>query len=405
MFNEKMKLMDDVSKNIRKLQEETKGRDRTADEELRFNNLLDEYEKIQKEVEDLRKLNDLEEKRKAYAEPNGTPLAGNPGDEGRGKDADKELRAAAFDKFLHRGIGSLNQEERGLLVADDSQGGYLASPQTFVADVIKAVDDLLFIRQKATVFPLRNSGSLGVPSVDTDMSDADWTPEITSVTADTTLRLGKRELKPNLLTKLVKVSMKLLNSGAINIATFVKDRLAYKIALTQEKAFISGDGVNKPLGMFVASADGITTSRDVVSGSTSGVTADAIVNMAFALKEQYLNKSEWITSREVIKTIYKLKGTTTNDYIWQPGLMGAPATLMGRPYHMSENVPAIASGAYVAVLGDLSKYWIADVMDLAIQVVNELYAATNQVGYIGRMESDGMPVLAEAFARMKCATS
>ena len=31
----------------------------------------------------------------------------------------------------------------------------------------------------------------------------------------------------------------------------------------------------------------------------------------------------------------------------------------------------------------------------------ELYAETGQVGFIGRMESDGMPVLAEAFSRLK----
>jgi hypothetical protein len=30
----------------------------------------------------------------------------------------------------------------------------------------------------------------------------------------------------------------------------------------------------------------------------------------------------------------------------------------------------------------------------------ELYAETNQVGYIGRMEVDGMPVLEEAFSRL-----
>jgi hypothetical protein len=38
-----------------------------------------------------------------------------------------------------------------------------------------------------------------------------------------------------------------------------------------------------------------------------------------------------------------------------------------------------------------------------VQRLVELYAETNQVGFIGRAEVDGMPVLAEAFARLKCA--
>jgi hypothetical protein len=36
-----------------------------------------------------------------------------------------------------------------------------------------------------------------------------------------------------------------------------------------------------------------------------------------------------------------------------------------------------------------------------VQKLVELYAETNEDGFIGRMESDGMPVLAEAFARLK----
>ena len=33
----------------------------------------------------------------------------------------------------------------------------------------------------------------------------------------------------------------------------------------------------------------------------------------------------------------------------------------------------------------------------------ELYAESNQVGFIGRLECDGAPTLAEAFARVKLA--
>jgi HK97 family phage major capsid protein len=56
---------------------------------------------------------------------------------------------------------------------------------------------------------------------------------------------------------------------------------------------------------------------------------------------------------------------------------------------------------YVGILGDFSSYWILDALSMAIQVVVELYAATNQNGYIIQAEIDGMPVLAEAFARVK----
>ena len=42
-------------------------------------------------------------------------------------------------------------------------------------------------------------------------------------------------------------------------------------------------------------------------------------------------------------------------------------------------------------------------MDMTIDVVDQLYAETNQNGYIARAEIDGQPVLGEAFARLKLA--
>ena len=62
------------------------------------------------------------------------------------------------------------------------------------------------------------------------------------------------------------------------------------------------------------------------------------------------------------------------------------------------------AGKYVGLLGDLSQYWIVDALTMSLQVLYELYAETNQVGFIGRLECDGMPVDANAFARVKLAT-
>ena len=57
--------------------------------------------------------------------------------------------------------------------------------------------------------------------------------------------------------------------------------------------------------------------------------------------------------------------------------------------------------AVVAVIGDFSNYWIVDALQMSIQRLVELYAETNQTGFIGRKESDGMIVLTEAFYALK----
>jgi HK97 family phage major capsid protein len=83
---------------------------------------------------------------------------------------------------------------------------------------------------------------------------------------------------------------------------------------------------------------------------------------------------------------------------------GEPDRILNLPVAMSENAPnTMTTGLYVGMLGDFSHYWIADALDMQVQRLTELYAETNQTGFIGRMESDGMPVLAEAFVRVKLA--
>ena len=52
-------------------------------------------------------------------------------------------------------------------------------------------------------------------------------------------------------------------------------------------------------------------------------------------------------------------------------------------------------------VGDFSYYHIVDALNMQVQRLTELYAESNQTGYIGRAEVDGMPVLEEAFARLK----
>jgi HK97 family phage major capsid protein len=77
---------------------------------------------------------------------------------------------------------------------------------------------------------------------------------------------------------------------------------------------------------------------------------------------------------------------------------------LGVPVYASEYAPnTFTTGLYVGIIGDYSQYWVAMALDMRIQRLNELYAATNQVGFISRAEVDGMPVIEAAFARVKLA--
>jgi HK97 family phage major capsid protein len=318
----------------------------------------------------------------------------------------RAARMAAFRKYLRNGpSGMTSEEQRALAVTPDSSGGYLLAPQEFVANLIQALDNMVFIRDAATKYRVSNANGLGVPTLDNDPADFDWTTELATGSEDSTMSFGKRELKPHPMAKRIKISKQLLRTAAIPVEATVMARLAYKLGVTQEKAYLTGDGNNKPLGLFTASADGISTARDVSTGNTTtALTFDGLIEAKMSCKAQYWTKGQWLFHRDAVKMLTKLKDGE-GEYLWRMSVRdGEPDTILGRPLMISEYVPnTFTTGLYVGMFGDFSNYWIADLLDVQIQRLVELYAETNQDGFIGRYEGDGMPVLEEAFARVKLA--
>jgi HK97 family phage major capsid protein len=196
----------------------------------------------------------------------------------------------------------------------------------------------------------------------------------------------------------------LLRRSAISADALVRDRLAYKIAVVAENAFLNGIGTaGQPLGVFTASDLGISTGRDVSTGNTAATpTFDGLKEAKYTMKGQYRGGANWIFHRTIVKLIDKLKDGE-GRYIWQASVVpGAPDMILGIPVRESEYAPnTITGSAYVGILGNFANYWIADALTATIQVLIELYAGTNQNGYLSRMEFDGMPVLEEAFVRVK----
>ena len=331
--------------------------------------------------------------------------------EGDGRET-RDQATLAFDGFrgwLRNGPGVERNDPdafaqfRALSAGVDTEGGYLVAPEMFVSQLIKEIDDMVYLRGWATTQQVAGAESLGIPSLDADPDDADWTTELATGNEDDAMAFGKRALHPHPLAKRIKLSNELLRRSTLPVENIARERLGYKFAVTQEKAFLTGSGAGQPLGVFVASSDGISTSRDVSTDNTaSAVTTNGLLEAKFALKAGHRRNARWLFHRDAIKQIAKLKDSD-NQYIWSGAVReGEPDRLSGLPYFESEFVPStFTTGLYVGILGDFSYYWIADDIQMQVQRLVELYAETNQVGLILRAATDAMPVLEEAFVRVK----
>jgi HK97 family phage major capsid protein len=386
----------------------TKSADMLGSELTEWTNTMDAVDRLEEQI----KLLQREEKAKNFSSGIANILPAAVG--GTSPDEATSKGIEIFNRFLKG--GKISQAEIQTVIAsstnkayqadDPAGGGFLVAPQELSQTVITLMKDLVFMRGLATVIPVPNSESLGVPAIDVDPSDANWTVELGTGAEDTSTVFGKRELRPHPVAKRLKLSKKLIRQVP-NADSLILDRLAYKFAVTEEKAFLTGSGANQPLGVFIASSNGIPTGRDVTAAGASAIVADDLINVVFSLKAQYRRRAQWILHRDILKAVRRLKDTAGN-YIWATGmgpgsgLQGTPGTLMDLPYMESEYAPnTITTGLYTAILGDFTNYWIADALDMSVQVLTELYAEANQNGYIMRKETDGMPVLSEAFARLR----
>ncbi|WP_173186178.1 phage major capsid protein [Paenibacillus alginolyticus] len=377
-------------------------RSMTAEEQQNYDRMDKDFDAFGEDIVRLEK--QLE--REGYMQASSGLSAGKPTPqqpEDKKNARETEAYKKAFNSYVRGGRDAMAPDDFKALQADtDTAGGFVVTPQQFVNDLLKAMDDAVIVRQLARKFTVDKAQSLGVPTLDSDPSDADWTSEV-DTGQETDITFGKRELTPHAVAKLIRASNKLLRSSSIDVEALIRDRLAYKFAVTQEKAFMTGSGVNQPLGLFTASTNGISTTRDVSTGNTAtDIGSDGLIEAKFKLKPQYWKGAQWIFHRDAVKGIRKIKDTT-GEYIWRAGIeTGQPDTILDVPYQMSEFAPnTFTTGKYAGIIGNFDFYWIVDALDMGIQRLVELYARTNQTGFIGRMESDGMPVLEEAFVRVK----
>lgn len=387
-----------IAREAQKLLPE-KGKAMDAETRTKFDAMMADVDRLGNEIETMEREERSAKMLASLAEPEGKPGAAPAGKETR-----EGKKAEGYRSYL---AATNSQEEMRALQMDlDVYGGYTVVPEKFLAELIVAIKAQTSIRGLCTVINVPDAASVGAPTLDTDVSDPTWTQELLVGSEDTSVAFGKRELRPYPLAKYIKVSKKLVRASALNIDALIRDRLGYKVAVTEENAFLNGNGVDQPLGVFTANANGIPiTTYDVSTGNTTTeIKADGLIEAKYALRSAYWQRAKWIFHQNALKQIRKLRGND-GDFLWKAGLSSDRGdTILDVPIVTSEYAPrTFTSGSYVGIIGDFSYYWIADALNTTIQVLTELYAATNQNGYIIRRETDGMPVLAEAFIRVTLA--
>lgn len=352
------------------------------------------YTRMEQEITDLGKEISRMERREALDAqlnlPVNQPLTGKPlnGREtaktGRATD---EYRQNFWD--MMRSKTPMPQVINALQIGTDSEGGYLV-PDEYERILVEALEEENVFRQLAKVIRT-SSGDRKIPVVATK-GTASWIDE-EGAYLESDDSFGQVSIGAYKVGTMIKVSEELLNDSVFDLEAYISREFARRIGAKEEEAFFTGDGSGKPLGV-LAAAGGAETG--VTAASATAITADELIDLFYSLKAPYRRNAVWVLNDSTIKAIRKLKDNQ-GQYLWQPSLTtGAPDLLLGKPVRTSAYMPAIAADAKTVAFGDFSYYWIADRQGRSFKRLNELYAATGQVGFLASQRVDGKLVLPEA---------
>lgn len=294
----------------------------------------------------------------------------------------------AFGMFLRKQAGP--DELKALSVGDDTQGGFLA-PEEFVREILKGVVEFSPLRQYARV-RTTSATSIKVPKR-TGTLAAQWVAEQGTRAETTGLTYGLEEIPTHELYALVDVSNQLVEDAVFNIESELQAEFAEQFGVAEGTAFVAGNGVGKPEGFLEnASVAGTTSTTD------NALNADDFATLLYTLKEPYHPRAAWLLNRLTVRDARLLKESTTNAYIWQPGLAGdVPATILGKPYVMATDMPVVANAAKAIAVGDWSRgYNIVDRIQMAVQRDPFTQATAGNIRFIARRRVGGQVVVPEA---------
>jgi HK97 family phage major capsid protein len=352
------------------------------------------YEKMEADVVNLGKEIDRLERQAALDaelnKPTTDPLTSKPTQ--AGSDQKTGRASDAYKKAFWNAIRSKTPRPEilnALQEGTDSEGGYLV-PDEFERTLVQKLTAANVLRPLCHVIQT-SYGDRKIPVV-ASKGTADWVDEEgTYPLSDDSF--SQVVLGAYKLATMIKVSEELLSDSIFDIEGYVSEQFGKRIGDKEEDAFLTGNGVSKPIGILH------TTGGAEVGVTTAGaaaITGDELIDLVYSLRAPYRKSAVFVLNDTTVKLLRKLKDGD-GQYLWRPGITeNAPDTILGHRIVTSEFMPGVNAGNKSIAFGDFSYYWIADRQGRTFKRLNELYATTGQIGFLASQRLDGKLILPEA---------
>lgn len=275
-----------------------------------------------------------------------------------------------------------NWEQRAQTVTTTG-GGHVIGDEP-----IRGIEDALLafggMRAGATVIRTGTGADLPLPT-DDDTNQTGELLAINTAAAEQDIVFGLVTLQAfKYSSKVVRVPFELMQDSSFDFGAFVGRKLGERIGRITNTHFTVGTGSSQPNGIKNVANGAV---RNVASATA--IASDDLIDLQGDLDPAYDGAARWMMKKATITAIRKLKDSQ-NQYLWIAGLANRePDTLLGKSIILNQDMRSIGADKRSVLYGDLSKYWIRDVMGITLLRLVERYAEFAQVAFVAFSRHDG----------------
>ena len=358
---------------------EDKNGNLSAEDKETYSRMEDEIEELTNSIERQQR---AERREQELSKPVNSPITGKPyKDEpqgevktGRASDEYKKAMLTAL-RSNFRQVSNVLQE------GVDADGGYLV-PEEYDHRLIDVLTEENIMRGIATKITTSGEHKINIAAT---KPAAAWIEEGEALSfGDATFE--QKILDAHKLHVAIKITEELLYDNAFGLENYIITEFGKALANAEEDAFLNGDGVGKPTGIFDKTKGG-----ESIGTLTAALKSDDILDLIYKLKRPYRKNASFIMNDATLAQIRKLKDNN-GQYLWQPSYQAnEPDKILGYNIRTSAFAPTDA-----IALGDYKYYNIGDRGSRSFKQLNELFAGNGMIGYVAKERVDGLLILPEA---------
>ena len=346
----------------------------TADTEKRsFNeDETKKFDEMKKEIADIDAM--INRYNEARALENGAPKQEK-------KEVDQEaLEMRAFSNFI-RTNSTHYVEERADVNFTTGDNGTLI-PTSIANKIIDTVKNVSPIFSMATKYNVKGNLTFPIYDESTQKITVAYATEFKALDASAGKFKGIT-LGGFLAGSLIKISRSLINNTEFDVAAYVINEMALRIAEFLEHELLVGTGNNAMTGVLSAANTNVYTTQ-----AATAISADDLIAVQVKLPQALRKNTAWIMNTSTMLAIRQLKDGE-GRYMLQPDLTrGFGYVLLGAPVYESDTVDGIAAGKAVIAYGDFSGLYVNLRPGIETQVLQEKYADEHATGFVAWFEAD-----------------